>query len=126
MKRIAKWTALAVLAAGGGVLGVQLPAAAYAYCERYASAPTFSGSSISGFYRVDCTRTVATATLYGRLKEDRVAFPDSVIDTEWIYFTNDNSDFVQISQCRNQNLIYTEAQINSESPTQSSRRSMYC
>lgn len=110
----------------GSLLATAMPAAAKAYCERYTQSPAFTGSTIDAYYYVDCSRTVTAATLYGRLKEDRSGVPDVVLDTESVRFTGDAGDHVTTVSCQDGDLIYSEAQINSESPTASSRREMNC
>ncbi|MDG4795427.1 hypothetical protein [Micromonospora sp. WMMD1082] len=119
-------TATAALAVGGAVVAGAVPALAYPHCERYAGLPVFSGSNISGSYSVSCTQTVPSATLYGRIKEDRNNLPDVVHDTESITFTHSNSSTVSTSTCQNGDMIYIEAQINNETPAQSSGREMHC
>jgi hypothetical protein len=75
---------------------------------------------------VICDRKVGSNTLYGRLKEDRPTLPDTVHDTESFTFTNTDEDSVITSTCQDGDDLYTEAQINKESPLQSSRREMSC
>lgn len=119
--------ALGLALAGGSFVVTEVPAAAKAYCERYTQAPAFySGATIDAYYYVTCSQSVSQATLYGRLKEDRSSAPDVVLDTESITFRNKGTtgDHVTTSSCQNGDLISSEAQINSETPTTSSRRQM--
>jgi hypothetical protein len=118
--------AVTLVTISGGIVVSELPAMAYAYCERYANSPTFSGSQISGELRVTCSRKVREATLHGRIKEDRNNLPDIVHDTESDRFTDDIFPTVSTSTCQDDDDIYIEAQINTESPAQSSRVEMNC
>jgi hypothetical protein len=126
MSKHLRIAATLLFATGGAFVASEAPAFAYAGCERYANAPTFSGSEINGGVRVDCTRLVDRADLYGRIKEDRTGLPDVVHDEESRKFENDLSYTVQTTTCQDDDHIYTEAQINNERPTQSSRREMNC
>lgn len=115
--------------AGGSFAATEAPATAKAYCERYTQPPAFyAGATIDAYYYVTCSQSVSQATLYGRLKEDRSSTPDVVLDTESVTFKNKGTtgDHVTTSSCQNGDLIYSEAQINSETPTTSSRREMSC
>ncbi|MDQ1306260.1 MAG: hypothetical protein QG671_2092 [Actinomycetota bacterium] len=117
---------LAALTVGASLCAVEGTAWAYSKCERYASAPNFSGSTITGVAKVQCSATVPAATLHGRIKEDRGYQPDVVHDTESVRFTGSKSITVRTSGCQDDDHIYTEAQINGETPAQSSRREMQC
>lgn len=126
MRGLLKAFLIGALATGGSVIAIQGTAGAYPNCERTASAPSFNGDNISGPYSVTCSRSVPQATLTGRIKEDRNNLPDVVHDTESLEFTDDRSSTVDTKTCQDGDAIYTEAQINSESPAQSSRRTMHC
>lgn len=130
MKLQAKIFALCLATVAASTVMLEGTASAKAYCERFAHSPDFTGSggtaSIAGLYNVVCSRTVSSATLYGRIKEDRSGFPDVVHDTESFSFTSSKDDYVQKTTCQNGDAIYIEAQINSESPAQSSRRTQSC
>lgn len=118
--------ATVLVVAGAAFVATETPALAYTACERYANAPTFSSSRISGKVSVSCSRLVPAATLHGRIKEDRSSLPDIVHDHESLTFETSSSFIVETSSCQDNDRIYTEAQINSESPAQSSRREMNC
>jgi hypothetical protein len=130
MKQQVRAFALCMATVAAATVTLQGTAFAKAYCERYAGSPAFDGTGdsafISGRYWVVCSRTVSRSTLYGRIKEDRTAFPDVVHDTESFTFTGSKSDYVEKQTCQNNDSIYIEAQIDSEAPAQSSRRTQHC
>ena len=126
MRSSLKFAAAVFLAATASLAAVQAPAFAYSGCERYAKAPTFSGDNINGNVWTTCSRIVARADLHGRIKEDRNNLPDAVLDHEKTSFEFSSEFTVETNNCQDNDMIYTEAQINNESPAQSSRREMNC
>jgi hypothetical protein len=126
MKRCVLKAMFSVVAVLGSLVAVSLPAQALPNCERFAKTPDFSGTFIYGTYWVTCTATVSQASLYGRIKEDRVNQPDVVHMQGRVLFTNTNSFSMIKYTCQNGDDIYNEAQINSEKPYQSSRAEMHC
>jgi hypothetical protein len=119
--------ATAVFATGATITITTATARAYDGCANpFASTPKFSGSEIWGEYSVNCSRTVAQATLHGRIKEDRNNLPDVVHDHESVNFTKDARDQVNTTTCQDGDRIYVEAQINNESPSQSAGIIMNC
>jgi hypothetical protein len=116
----------AVLSTGGALVATSGPVHAHPYCVPWASNPTWEGSTIYGQYVVDCSRTVARATLHGRIKEDRNSLPDVVHDHESITFTRDSGGEVRTTTCQDGDAIYMESQINNEGPYQSDRKTMAC
>lgn len=124
-KSISSLMTIGVLAAGS-LLATAAPAAAKAYCERSSQPPTFYGSTMDAYYSVTCSRNVSQSKLTGRLKEDKNSAPDIVHVTTWIYFTGTKGAHATRNSCQNGDLIYSEAQIDSEPPSNSSRREMNC